>query len=319
MLYIVSDPIYTKHQTGFGHPEQAARAAVIDGMLTAAGLKTPANTLKPRSANEQEIVLCHTTPYFHLVQNEVNALKDDSQIAYISTGDAIICSRSFEVAMYAVGGTLIAIDQVLSTPGASAFCVVRPPGHHACSSQGMGFCLFNNIAIAARYAQKKYGIERVLIVDWDVHHGNGTQEIFYDDPTVFYFSTHEKNLYPGTGAAEEIGEGKGMGTTLNCPIQAGPQSRLDVIGAFGIQLREKMKTFRPNLVLISAGFDAHEADPLGHFNLTDNDFSLLTRIVQEIADEYAEGRIVSVLEGGYHLKTLASSALAHATALQKGT
>lgn len=317
MLYIVSDPIYTKHQTGFGHPEQAARAAVIDGILTAAGLKTPANTLKPRSATEQEILLCHTAPYFHLVQKEVNALKNDSQIAYISTGDAIICSDSFEVAMYAVGGALVAIDQVLSTPGASAFCVVRPPGHHACSSQGMGFCLFNNIAIAARYAQKIHGIERVLIVDWDVHHGNGTQEIFYEDPTVFYFSTHEKNLYPGTGAAEETGEGKGKGTTLNFPILAGPQSRLDVISAFEIQLKEKMKVFRPNLVLISAGFDAHEADPLGHFNLTDGDFSLLTRIVQEIAVEYADGRLMSLLEGGYHLQALASAALAHAAELSK--
>jgi acetoin utilization deacetylase AcuC-like enzyme len=311
MLYVVSDPIYTYHDTGPRHPEQAARTVVIEHALTLSGLMTRENRLQPRLATIEDVLLCHTAPYLELVRREVLALKNSGDIAFLSTGDAIISEHSYDVAMHAVGGALVAIDKVLTTPQSSAFVVVRPPGHHACSAQGMGFCLFNNIAIAARYAQQKYGIERVLIVDWDVHHGNGTQEIFYDDPTVFYFSTHEQNLYPGTGAIEETGEGKGKGTTLNCPIAAGPDSRVKVLEAFEVQLKEKMKAFRPNLVLISAGFDAHRDDPLGHFNLTDNDFLTLTTSIKDIANEYAEGRIVSVLEGGYNLQALATASVAH--------
>jgi acetoin utilization deacetylase AcuC-like enzyme len=315
MIYFVSDPLYTKHRTGYGHPEQPARAVVINQALEQAGHKTDANVLKPRIAKESEVVLCHTQSYFNLVQNEVSSLSGSLDTVLLSTGDAPICSDSLDIALLAAGGVLTAIDQVINNPNSKAFCIVRPPGHHACSDKGMGFCLFNSVAIGARYAQQRYGIKKVLIVDWDVHHGNGTQEIFYSDPSVFYFSTHEKGNYPGTGHEEEIGEGAGKGFTLNCPIQPGPLSSFEVINAFDKTLKERMKSFKPEFVLISAGFDAHKDDPLGHFNLSDQDFFRLSKIVKEIADEYAQGRIVSVLEGGYNLKALASAATAHVKGL----
>lgn len=315
MIYFVSDPIFKAHKTGPWHPERPARVEMIDQALIATKLKTPANTLPLRFATEDEILLCHTKAYFDLVKQEIKNITDPDTTVSLSTGDAVICQKSFEASLLAVGGVLAAIDQVMNEPGTKAFCAVRPPGHHACSSAGMGFCLFNNVAVGARYAQLMYKIERVLIVDWDVHHGNGTQEIFYQDPSVFYFSTHEKDFYPFTGLADEIGEGLGKGYTLNCPIAAGLGSRSKVIEAFETQLREKMKIFRPELVIISAGFDAHASDPLGHFNLTDDDFSTLTCIVKEIANEYAQGRLVSVLEGGYDLRALATAVVQHIAAM----
>jgi acetoin utilization deacetylase AcuC-like enzyme len=179
----------------------------------------------------------------------------------------------------------------------------------------MGFCVLNNVAIAAAYARKHLGIERILIVDWDVHHGNGTQDIFYDDPNVFFFSTHQHPWYPGTGRANETGAGKGTGTTLNCPLPAG-SGRTEILSAFENQLVPAMKKFRPELVYISAGFDSREGDPLGHFRLTDRDFSDLTKVVREIANESAQDRIVSILEGGYSIDGLAKGVLAHVTALK---
>lgn len=315
MIYFVSDPAYTEHQTGLWHPEQPARTVVIDRALVAAGLKIASNTLKPRIATQDEILSCHTLPYFELVQREISELAWSHETPYLSTGDVTISTRSWNPALLAAGGVLTAIDQIMQTADSSAFCIVRPPGHHACSNRGMGFCLFNNVAIGARYAQKKYGVNKVLIADWDVHHGNGTQEIFYQDPSVFYFSTHEKDLYPNTGFKEEIGEGAAAGTTLNCPIQPGPNSRFEVLKAFEVVLREKMRTFQPDLVMISAGFDAHEADPLGHFNLQDQDFFQLSKLIKEIAVTYAKGCVVSVLEGGYNLPALATASTAHVKGL----
>jgi acetoin utilization deacetylase AcuC-like enzyme len=316
MFYLVLDSRYTEHQTGPWHPEQPFRVIAIDRALNAAGLKQSSSLLQPRLASEQDVLLCHSPLYLQLVRQEIEVLNDFNSVVSLSTGDVCISRHSFKTALLATGGVLTAIDQVFSVPGSSAFCAVRPPGHHACSSVGMGFCLFNHVAIAARYAQQKYGISRVLIADWDVHHGNGTQEIFYADPTVFYFSTHEKGLYPGTGWEDEKGKGPGLGFTLNYPIASGPLSRLEVLEAFQIHLKEEMKVFKPEFVLVSAGFDAHEKDPLGHFNLNDYDFWSLTACVKEIADTYAEGRLVSVLEGGYHLQALASAAVAHVKALQ---
>jgi acetoin utilization deacetylase AcuC-like enzyme len=179
----------------------------------------------------------------------------------------------------------------------------------------MGFCVLNNVAIAAAHARKHLGVERILIVDWDVHHGNGTQDIFYEDPNVFFFSTHQHPWYPGTGRANETGEGKGVGATLNCPFPSG-SGRKEILGAFENQLVPAMKTFRPELVLISAGFDSREGDPLGHFRLTDKDFTDLTTIVREIAAISANGRVVSVLEGGYSLDGLSKGVLAHVHALK---
>lgn len=306
-IYFVIDPAYTRHQTGPWHPEQPARVLAIMSALAGAGITHSSNILSPRLAQKTEILLAHSPSYFDLVQHEVEALKGSSRLSELSTGDAAISSHSFEVARLAAGGVLAAVDQIMLAEGSNAFCIVRPPGHHACFARGMGFCLFNNAAIAARYAQKIYGITKVLIADWDVHHGNGTQDIFYQDPSVFYFSTHEMGLYPFTGHAEETGEGLGAGTTMNCPIAPTQTSRLDVIQAFEKQLVKAMEQFQPELVLISAGFDGHEHDPLGHFNLCDEDFFTLTRIVKQIAAKYAKGRLVSILEGGYHLQALVLS------------
>jgi acetoin utilization deacetylase AcuC-like enzyme len=232
----------------------------------------------------------------------------------LSTGDTHIGPRSYDVAVKAAGGVLNAVDAVAAHKSKNAFCVVRPPGHHATADRGMGFCLFNNIAIAARYAQKKHGVARALIVDWDVHHGNGTQDIFYTDGSVFYFSTHQSPWYPGTGAADETGEGAGAGKTLNVPCPAGT-GRNEILDAFQHKLLPAARAFKPELTLISAGFDSRLGDPLGQFTLVDHDFADLTRILLEIADQFSGGRLISVLEGGYNLSGLGSAAAAHVGAL----
>jgi acetoin utilization deacetylase AcuC-like enzyme len=216
----------------------------------------------------------------------------------------------------ATGTALNAVDAVFNKKAQNAFCIVRPPGHHATPTKGMGFCIFNNIAIAARYAQRKYGVKRVLIADWDVHHGNGTQDIFYTDGTVFFFSTHQYPWYPGTGAAGETGEGAGTGMTMNCPFPAG-SGRREILGAFEQMLAPAAKKVKPELVLISAGFDSRIDDPLGNFLLTDADFADLTRVMLGIANQSAGGRLISVLEGGYNLTGLASAARSHVQALME--
>jgi acetoin utilization deacetylase AcuC-like enzyme len=311
---ILSDPSYELHLNGRFHPERPARLTAIRGALAKEKLLSEANRLAPRSATPEEVELAHHPSYIALVETEALqsasfGIRDGSST--LSTGDVQICPVSYEIALLAVGGVLTAIDALMAQEYSSVYCLVRPPGHHACSAQGMGFCLFNNAAVGARYALKKYGLERVLIVDWDVHHGNGTQEIFWDDPRVFYFSTHQWPLYPGTGAQDE----RGCGNILNCPINEGIRSRLSVLEAFQNKLIPVMEAFKPQCVFISAGFDAHERDPLGGMNLTAHDFGELTHIVKRIAAEYAEGRIISILEGGYDLEALASSSIEHVKAL----
>jgi len=302
---LAADPFCKEHYTGSAHPERPER---FDAALRALdGLDLI--RLDPRLATEDEIALCHSRPYIRLVEREVMAGFHE-----LSTGDTIISPRSWDAALRATGGALNAVDAVLNSQAKNAFCIVRPPGHHATAIRGMGFCLFDSIAIAARYAQKKYGVERVLIADWDVHHGNGTQDIFYSDGTVFFFSTHQHPWYPGTGAANESGAGAGQGTTLNCPFPAG-SGRKEILGAFQEKLLPAAEAFQPGLVLISAGFDSRIGDPLGNFMLTDADFADLTKVMREIADKHAGGRLVSILEGGYSLEGLAAGVRAHVTAL----
>jgi len=301
----LADPIAKEHDTGPGHPEQPAR---WDAAVRGLGAYELAK-VAPRAATESEVALCHTRGYI------ATARRDVEQGAHsLSTGDTDICPRSFDVALRATGTCLTAVDLVMEGKAKNAFCIVRPPGHHASASRGMGFCLFNNIAIAARYAQRRHGVERVAIADWDVHHGNGTQDIFYSDPSVFFFSTHQSPWYPGTGDARETGEGTAKGCTLNYPFPAGA-GRDQILGAFGDRFAAKMDEFRPDLILLSAGFDSRIQDPLGRFLLTDADFAALTSVALEIADKHARGRLVSVLEGGYNLDGLSKAVYSHAHSL----
>src|ERR1700726_2097147 len=307
MTGLAADPACKEHQTGARHPERPERFDAALGSLDGLALLP----IEPRVATEDEISLCHPLQYIRLVEREVN-----TGFHELSTGDTTISARSLDAASRATGAALNAVDAVFEKKVLNAFCIVRPPGHHATPIKGMGFCLFNNVAIAARYAQKKHGVGRVLIADWDVHHGNGTQDIFYSDGSVFYFSTHQSPWYPGTGAANETGEGKGEGSTLNCPFPAGSGTK-EILGAFRSKLIPAMRDFKPQLVLLSAGFDSRLGDPLGQFTLSDADFADLTALMLEVAHQSAGGRLVSVLEGGYNLSGLAAASAAHVEALRK--
>jgi acetoin utilization deacetylase AcuC-like enzyme len=305
MTGLLADPDCKEHRTGSRHPERPERFDAAVAALHGMDLIQIAT----RAATVDEIALCHSREYIQLAEREIAA-----GLPELSTGDTIISKQSWDAALHATGGVLGAVDSVLNGVSQNAFCIVRPPGHHATPTRGMGFCLFNSIAIAARYAQQKYGVGRVLIADWDVHHGNGTQDIFYSDGTVLFFSTHQHPWYPGTGAPNETGEGSGAGTTINCPFPAG-SGRAEILGAFQEKLLPAVEKVKPELVLLSAGFDSREGDPLGNFLLTDADFADLTRVMLEIADRYAGGRLVSVLEGGYSLRGLAAGVRAHVEAL----
>lgn len=306
---LIFDPAVSRHETGPEHPEQPARVSAVFNHLRDSQTLPRLRRIDARAAAEDELALAHGRGYIELARREVASKRGE-----LSTGDTVISPHSFEAAKLAAGSVCAAVDAVFANEIENAFCLVRPPGHHAEHNRGMGFCLFNNIAIGARYAQKHYGAERVLIADWDVHHGNGTQEIFYRDSSVFFFSTHQSPWYPGTGAANETGDGEGAGFTLNCPLPAG-SGREEVVGAFQERLLPALYKFQPDLILISAGFDSRIGDPLGRFTLDDDDFAGLTRMMLDAAATTAHGRIISVLEGGYNLEGLASAANAHVSAL----
>jgi len=303
---------YLNHVTPSGHPESPRRAEVVMKALEEDGLSARMEQLAPRLATQEEVTRCHTPRYFETAKSDVQHGLSD-----LSTGDTNICERSFDVAMLAAGGVMNAVDAVVQRKVKNAFCVVRPPGHHATPVKGMGFCLFNNIAIAVRHAQAKHKIGKVLIADFDVHHGNGTQDIFYEDGSVLFFDCHQSPWYPGTGDASETGSGKGLGCTINCPFPAGA-GRGEIVGAFQGKLIDAANKFKPELVMLSAGFDSRLGDPLGHFRLSDEDFVDLTKVMLHLAKEYAAGRLVTVLEGGYNLRGLMKAASAHAKTLIEG-
>lgn len=301
----IADAIYRQHDPGWNHPESPDRYDAVWRVLQDQGLTEMMIPLVPRLATEEELAFCHDPSYIAQARHEIQ-----SGMNQLGSGDTAVSLRSYEVARYAVGGTLRAVDAVMAGSARNAFCLARPPGHHATPTRGMGFCVFNNIAIAARYAQRKHGVERILIADWDVHHGNGTQDIFYRDPSVFYFSTHQAPLYPFTGWPEEVGEGLGQGTTMNRTFVAGA-GRDEILSVYEKDLAQAMESFRPQLVMISAGFDGRVSDPLGQLTLTDADFKELTACLMGLAARYADDRVVSVLEGGYNLQGLASATAVH--------
>ncbi|MBL8209695.1 MAG: histone deacetylase [Bryobacterales bacterium] len=307
----MADPVSVQHDTGPNHPERPERYQVIHNALDQAGILKRFTAIPSRAATEDEIAACHTREYI------ATARRDIARGARtLSTGDTAISPKSFDVARNAAGGALNAIDAVVTGKAKNAFCLLRPPGHHATPDRGMGFCVFNNVAIAARYAQRRHGLDRILIVDWDVHHGNGTQDIFYTDGSVLFFSTHQHPWYPGSGMTDETGEGKGKGRILNRPLAAGA-GRDEILGAFRDTLKPAADAFKPDLVLISAGFDSRQDDPLGRFRLTDADFSELTSLMLEIAAKHAKGRLVSVLEGGYNLNGIGPAVTAHLKTLEQ--
>ncbi len=309
---LVADTFCLEHDTGRGHPETSARFTAVQRSLEASGLTAKLAPVASRHATPDDLQLAHTAPYLARAERDIASGADR-----LSTGDTTICPRSWDVARRAAGCGLAAVDAVLSGKVQRAFCLVRPPGHHASADRGMGFCVVNNIALAARHAQRRHGVARVLIADWDVHHGNGTQDIFYRDGSVVVFNTHQSPWYPGTGHPHETGDGDGKGTTLNCPFAAGA-GRDEILGAFRKKLLPAANEFKPGLVMISAGFDSRIDDPLGRFRLTDPDFTELTLLMKEIAANHAGGRLISVLEGGYNLEGLASASAAHARELVKG-
>ncbi|HEY5910799.1 MAG TPA: histone deacetylase [Verrucomicrobiae bacterium] len=306
---LVYDAIYLKHETGANHPERPERLTAIIQRLEQTGVLTNLVRLRAAPASLEWITNVHTLDYVERVRKSC-----ETGIGYVDSTDAPASQGSYEAALNAVGGVQVAIDAVVKGRVTNAFCAVRPPGHHALKDKAMGFCLFNNVALAAKYIQKKHKLGKVLIVDWDVHHGNGTQAIFYDDPTIFYFSVHQSPFYPGSGSAEEKGAGKGAGFTLNVPLPAGSGDG-QYKKAFVNDLEPAAAAFKPDFVLISAGFDAAQGDLLGGMKVTPEGYAELTRIVKRIADRYCHGRMVAVLEGGYNLDRLAECVEAHVRAL----
>ena len=291
-------------------PERPQRLTAIMEKLREEKLLDRLERLAYSNQGAKWIPTVHTKEY--LTRVETLCQKDER---YVDTSDAPVSKKSFAAAVAAVGAPLAAIDAVVAGKVRNAFCAVRPPGHHALKNQAMGFCLFNNIAIAARYLQQQHKLPKVLIIDWDVHHGNGTQACFYDEPRVGFFSAHRWPFYPGTGSVEETGTGDGLGTTRNLPVEFGT-SRETYRQEFARELEDFAARIKPELVLVSAGFDSHRLDPIGSLGLEVEDFSWLTTTVTDIANTYAKGRVVSTLEGGYNPPVLAECVAAHLEALQ---
>ena len=296
---LLYDPMYLDHDTGFGHPECSERLKVTMQYLKKQPWYINLVHVPSRRVEDEWLHTVHDHQYIQRAETTCKA-----GMPILDSMDVSVCPASYEVALYATGGVLALADQVVNRDIENGFALVRPPGHHAEKGMALGFCLFNNVAILARYLQQQHGLNKVLILDWDVHHGNGTQHTFEEDPSVLYISTHQYPYYPGTGAWDETGSGKGAGATLNCPMPAGSGDR-EYETAFQDKILPKIDAFQPELIIISAGFDAHSQDPLAQINLSTGFFGWMTDQLMEKADQYSDGRIISVLEGGYNLQRLA--------------
>ncbi len=305
---LISHPACLLHLTPAGHPERPDRLRAVEAALEAEKFQMLARVEAPRAPLET-IALCHPMDYIEALRD---ATPEEGLVQL--DADTSMSPGSFEAALRAAGGAIHAVDEVVAKKAANAFVATRPPGHHAETARPMGFCFFDNAGIAARHAQNKHGIARAAIVDFDVHHGNGSQEIFWADKTVMYCSTHQMPLFPGTGA---IGEAGDYNTVVNAPLRPGDGAE-KFRDAFESRILPRLNEFAPELVIISAGFDAHYRDPLANINLEEADFAWATQKIMEVADRHAGGRVVSLLEGGYDLQALGNSVAAHVNALMRG-
>jgi acetoin utilization deacetylase AcuC-like enzyme len=303
MTLLYCDPRFLDHDTG-NHPERALRLEQVAARLESTGLMGQCPRPRWEPATRERLERIHEPGHIETVA--ALAARGGGHL----DPDTVVSPQSFDVARLAAGAACDAVDRVLAGEDKTALCLVRPPGHHALPERAMGFCLFSNVAVAASVAREEHGLDRVMVVDWDVHHGNGTQDIFYADGQVGFFSIHRWPFYPGTGDSDETGTGSGLGATVNLPVSFGT-ARETYRDAFAAQLEKFADRFRPQLVFISAGFDSHRADPVGSLGLEVEDFPELTSIVREVAATHAEGRIVSVLEGGYNPPVLAECVEAH--------
>jgi acetoin utilization deacetylase AcuC-like enzyme len=306
---LFADSLFLEHHTG-AHPESPERLRFLHEFLKCQAVSSQFSPGHFEPAQPAQLELVHDPAYIDAVRRFAGAgggrIEDDT----------VVSSRSFEVACGAAGAALAAVEAVIQDRAPRALCLIRPPGHHALRHAAMGFCLFNNVALAAARAVKHFGLGRVLVVDFDVHHGNGTQDAYYQNGEVYFFSIHRSPFYPGTGAAHETGSGRGLGTKFNLPVRFGTPRRT-YLEQFHTTLEQAAARARPELLLLSAGFDAHRADPVGSLGLETEDFGPITRLLVDVADQYCRGRIISLLEGGYNVHALAESVQCHMEALAK--
>ncbi|QBD82237.1 histone deacetylase [Ktedonosporobacter rubrisoli] len=308
---LIYDPIFLEHITPSKHPEKPQRVEMAIEVIKALNWleRDGLVQLAPRAATVDELATIHEREYIQEVEaaskNAASASAAGGPKTHFFATDTYVSAKSYEAALKAAGAPLVAIDAIMKGEINNAYCLVRPPGHHAVPESAMGFCLFNNVAVAARYAIDHYGLERVMIIDYDVHHGNGTQEVFYDDPRVLYFSVHQAPFYPGTGLSTELGEGPGLGTTINVPLPA-KTPFIVYESVFRRVLVPAADRFNPQLILVSAGYDAHWDDPLGDMYLSTAAFAKLNTILVELANQLCDGRMIMVQEGGYSLEAMAA-------------